>query len=92
MEKYYTYNYDDMQRLIEEDWYSAKGDLEYKIEYKYYNNGDKKSATTFNQRDVMLYRYEYKYGAKGNVLEEEKYNEDDKSVGIIQYVYKYFQK
>jgi hypothetical protein len=92
MEKYYIYKYDDKQNLTGEEWYNADGKLEYRIENEYYESGKIKSAATFNEKDKMLYKYAYKYDTKGNVLEEEKFNADNEPAGVIQYVYKYYEK
>jgi len=90
MEKYYIYQYGDDQKLKEEDWYDVSGKLEYKIKYEYNDYGKQKSATTYNGTDKMLYRYEFRYGPKGNVIEERRFDEDNKPIGVIQYVYKYY--
>ena len=90
MEKYYLYDYDDYGNLIEERWFNAGDNLEYKIEYEYTEDGKKKSVYSYNSDNDLLYKYEFKYDKKGNIIEEEKFDNNDKKVGIIQYVYKYF--
>jgi len=89
-EKYYVYNYDSNFNLISDEWYNYSDDLEYKIETEYDNEGNKTSSFSYNKNGALIYKYVFKYDDKKNIIEEQKYDNKDKPVGIIQYLYKYY--
>lgn len=89
-EKYYLYDYDPELNLITDEWYDISGDLEYKIENEYDDGGKKISSSSYNESGKLQTKYVYKYDDKKLLVEEQKF-EDDKPVGIIQYLYKYYK-
>jgi len=89
IEEYYEYQYDDDGNLLEEKWIKADGETDYKITYDYDEKGRKAAAYTHDQNSGLSYKYEFKYDNSGGIVEEIKYD-DDKKIGVIQYVYKYY--
>lgn len=90
MENYYLYKYDRQGNLIEDQWYDASGKLEYKIVNKYDELGNKKESRSYGDDGSLLAHYTYRYDANGNIVEEAQFDNRDKPVGIVQYVYKYY--
>ncbi len=88
-EKYYEYQYNSDLNLISDEWYNISGELEYKIETEY-EGGFKSVSFSYNNRNLE-YKYIFKYDDKKNLIEEQKFNNTGKLVGIIQYLYKYYQ-
>lgn len=90
-EKYYLYDYDSNLNLISDEWYDINGDLEYKIENEYDDAGNKRVSYSYGEDGKLNYKYVFKYDDKMNVIEEQKFDDQEKLVGIIQYLYKYDQ-
>jgi hypothetical protein len=85
----YTYKYDDDGNLVEELWYDANKNLEYRIEYEN-EDGKKQSYKTYNSKGDLVSKYNFNYDNKGKIIEEDRYDADGDKVGIIQYIYKYY--
>jgi hypothetical protein len=90
MENYYLYKYDARGNLIEDQWYDASGKLEYKIVNKYDEEGNKTESRSYGDDGSFLAHFTYRYDANGNIVEEAQFDNRDKPVGIIQYVYQYY--
>src|ERR1039458_10289448 len=90
MEKYYLYKYDRDGNLVEDKWYDVSGKLEYKIVNKYDSNEKKMESFSYGEDGKLLSRYSYRYNDKGNIVEEAEFNSNDKPVGIVQYIYKFY--
>jgi hypothetical protein len=91
MEKYYIYKYDDYGDLTQELWYDADSTLEYKIVNEYDSNGRKTETYTYDGSNNLQYKYVYQYDNKGDIIDEVKYDNDGNKVGVVQYIYKYYE-
>jgi hypothetical protein len=89
-EKYYLYDYDSELNLISDEWYDISGELEYKIENNYDDSGKKILSSSYNESGKLQSKNIFKYDERRNIIEEQKFDDNNKPVGIIQYVYKYY--
>ena len=89
-EKYYEYEYDSNLNLISDEWYDISGDIEYKIETEYDDEGSKTVSFSYSENGKLTSKSIFKYDERRNIIEEQKFDDNNKPIGIIQYVYKYY--
>lgn len=91
LEKYYEYEYDSELNLIQDEWFDGDGNLEFKIENEYDRFGNKIESISIDESGSIVSKIVYKYDEKKKiVVEEQIFDADNKPVGIVQYLYKYF--
>lgn len=90
-DKYYLYDYDSQLNLITDEWYDVSGDLEYKIENEYDDDRKKILSISYNESGKLQSKYVFKYDNQNILIEEQKLDEDNKPIGVIQYLYKYYK-
>ncbi|MGD0710072.1 MAG: hypothetical protein ABR968_02745 [Bacteroidales bacterium] len=77
------WKYDNKGKLIEENQYSAYGNLVYKYTYKYDDKGNMIEKDQNNSKGSLISKWITKYDNKGNKIEESEYNKDSIKRKII---------
>lgn len=78
--------YNEANKVIEANGYTANGDFDFRITYKYNDRDDRIEKTTFFQDNTISsqYKYEYVYDSKGRILEKKTPNSK-----YDKWIYKY---
>lgn len=91
IEKYYEYEYDENFNLVSDLWYDSDKNLEFRIESEYDEQDKKIISYSYDNLGNLKQKTKYKYNNQKNIIvEEQRFDNNEKLIGIVQYLYKYY--
>ncbi|MDP1726214.1 MAG: hypothetical protein Q8M15_05480 [Bacteroidota bacterium] len=66
-----TRSYNAQNKLVKNEHYNKNGQLEFRYEYDYYENGSKKETRLYNHKNKLKIKYTYECDLKGEIENKE---------------------